>query len=184
MNEISLSNGRVAIVDDEDFERVNRINWSPHSEGYAIGYDPDLYVSGQPASKALVLLHRYVLGLKPGDRRRTDHRNHNKLDCRRQNLRLGTQVDNMMNRAQTIREGFSSRYRGVNRRGDKNGNLTNDRGYRYLPSKPFAAAYRGKYLGISETEEDAAELYDLAALRDQGPEAQLNFPVSGLEVCD
>lgn len=171
--EIRLSDGQVAMVDDEDFERVSRIKWSPHSAGYAVGYDADLYVPGQP-SKALVLLHRYVMGCTAGDGVRVDHRNHNKLDCRRTNLRAGTQAANMMNRAETIRGGFSSQFRGVAHRAgrSKQGNF----------AKPWLAYYQREHIGVFATEEEAAYCRDLVALNRDGVHAQLNYPITGLEV--
>ena len=93
---------------------------------------------------------------------------------------------NMMNRARNIREGFSSKYRGVHHRGGRarKDYLINDRGYRAKMSKPWCAAYKGRHLGIFAMETEAAYCRDLAALRVDGSEAQLNFPIQGLEeVC-
>ena len=115
---IKLSNGDTAIVDEEDFERVSGLRWSSHSAGYAVAHNPDQYDSEKGRSSGLVLLHRFVLGLGPGDPA-VDHLNHNKLDCRRSNLNAGGQGKNMLNRAQNIRVVFSSVYRGVHHCGGK-----------------------------------------------------------------
>jgi hypothetical protein len=157
-----------ALVDDSDFDRVSRLKWSRHSQGYATAYDPE--------SGGLVLMHRYVAGLEPGDRRKVDHRSHDRLDNRRANLRVGSQSMNMLNRKQTIREGFTSRYRGVAHRGGRSKAACGA-----AARKPWAAYYGTRYVGVFATEQEAAYCRDLAALRAEGPAAQLNFPIAGLE---
>jgi len=57
-----------------------------------------------------VSLHREVLGLKHGDRRKVDHRNGDTLDNRRANLRIATVAQNAQNQGS---RGGSSQYRGV-----------------------------------------------------------------------
>lgn len=164
MKEIPLTQGQVTIVDDEDFEWLMKNSWCVNSAGYAFSQKG--------------LMHRRILKARKGEV--VDHINHDPLDNRRCNIRLGTQSANMMNRRKTIREGFTSKYRGVAHRGGKNKKIENDRGYVYTASKPWVAYYGKNYLGITKTEKEAANLYDLAALRDRGPGAQLNFPVEGL----
>ena len=43
-------------------------------------------------------MHRIILGLDIGDKRQGDHRNHNTLDNRRDNLRIVTHQQNGFNR--------------------------------------------------------------------------------------
>lgn len=45
-----------------------------------------------------VSMHREILGLKRGDRRQGDHKNHDTLDNRRNNLRIVTNRGNHANR--------------------------------------------------------------------------------------
>lgn len=83
--EIALANGQIAIVDDDDFERASRYTWCI-SQGKAVAYLPELYaIHGNPG-KAIVLLHRFVLGMERGRSWRVQHINGNKLDNRKENL--------------------------------------------------------------------------------------------------
>lgn len=90
-----------AIVDVADEHLVRGHGWSMHKEGYA-----HARIGGR-----LVLMHRHILGLTVGDRQMTDHRNRNRLDNRRLNLRLCTRALNMQN--QGSNRGSTSRFRGV-----------------------------------------------------------------------
>lgn len=103
MREITLSKGKVAIVDDEDFERVSQFNWYASQESrnglkcYAVRRalkgEPDY----RPGRKTKIRLHRWILGLPalPTDGMVVDHKNGNSLDCRRENLEIVTQQENM-----------------------------------------------------------------------------------------
>jgi hypothetical protein len=55
-------------------------------------------------------MHRFVLGLRKGDPRKVDHKNRNRLDNRRENLRVVTSAEN----AQNLERNYGrSRHRGV-----------------------------------------------------------------------
>lgn len=90
-----------AIVDDEDFERFGHLRWQLTPNGYVR--------RTQDGQK--VYLHRLIVGLAKGDRREADHRNLDRLDCRRRNLRITTHAGNSQNLR--ARKGARSRYRGV-----------------------------------------------------------------------
>jgi hypothetical protein len=59
----------------------------------------------------LVLMHRLILGLPPGRALQADHINHDKLDNRRNNLRVVSQQGNMQNMSSN--RGASSAFVGV-----------------------------------------------------------------------
>lgn len=80
MKHITLSNNQIAIVDDEDYERVSRWRWKGHSGGYAArtGYAKDKFVT--------ILMHRLIVNAPEGVE--VHHRNGNKLDNQKHNLEL------------------------------------------------------------------------------------------------
>lgn len=79
---IQLSNGRgFALVNDWDAPMVREYPWC-----LANGYDVhNFYNRGNPI---VVAMHRFVLGVLPGDPRIVHHVNGDKLDNRRSNLRI------------------------------------------------------------------------------------------------
>lgn len=82
-----------ALVDDEDLDSVlAQGRWSLVGRGYV---RHGTKVNGKQVH---IYLHRFIMGLSPGDRRKVDHRDGNKLDNRRGNLRVGTQSQNLQNR--------------------------------------------------------------------------------------
>ncbi len=90
MREITLSNTeQKAIVDDEDFEELNKQSWRLHSMGYAI--------TGAGKSGMSISMHRTIARTPQG--LHTDHINRRKLDNRRCNLRACSPRVNVINRA-------------------------------------------------------------------------------------
>lgn len=88
-------------VDECDLDRVNTRRWSLSNTGYAVSR-----VDGR-----LTYLHRFILGVT-NPRVQVDHRNRNKLDNRRANLRKGSDAENSQNATSL---GRTSRFRGVSR---------------------------------------------------------------------
>jgi hypothetical protein len=96
-----------ALVDEEDYERINAYRWSLATVGYAVRNLP--YVDGKPTG--VVYMHREILSLGPGDRLEGDHRHGDRLDNRRAKLRPLPKPGNRQN--QPSKPGSTSRYRGV-----------------------------------------------------------------------
>ncbi len=106
-------------------------------------------------------MHRVIIHAPVGVD--VDHKNRNRLDNRRCNLRLTDRGGNARNRSRN--EKNTSGYKGVRRFG-----RDNDRWVAQI-------RYEGRvhYLGIYETAEEAAVTYDLAAMALHGEFAAPNF---------
>ena len=164
MDYIPLSQGGVAVVDDEDYEWLCRFRWSNNGIGYV-----QAWINGN-----VVLMHRLVMNAQLGQE--VDHINRIKQDNRRCNLRIVSREENMRNaenclpanHKQRKRSGdLTSRYKGVSyeqRRGRKR---------RWRMQTTFNGKRVCQYF---HNEEDAARAYDAIAFREHGYEAQLNFP--------
>lgn len=124
------------LVDDEDLPLVEQHNWYVAEHGYVVSTSGNIY------------LHRLVLGCTKGDGTYVDHRNHNPLDNRKANLKVGTQADNMAN-CRSHRDA-KSRYKGVHP----------------TPYGRWAAQFsrqgRRVHVGTFATELDAHEALELA----------------------
>jgi len=106
MREIPLSQGKFALVDDEDFERINKFKWYASrkiNDFYAVR---NMLVSETKKSK---LMHRHIIDVPEG--LEIDHINGNGLDNRKENLRI---VNHRMN-AHNLHIEKSSRYTGVSK---------------------------------------------------------------------
>jgi hypothetical protein len=80
------------LVDDDVYELVGRKKWRRDTKGYAVSSLG--WVNGKKMEDKL---HRLVMGLSPGDGLVVDHMNHDRLDNRRQNLRVVTNALNKQN---------------------------------------------------------------------------------------
>ncbi len=76
---IPLTRGKIAIVDDEDYEYLSQWDWCYGGSGYAARWRR---IDGK---KRLVYMHTVINQTPEGGI--TDHINRNKLDNRRENLR-------------------------------------------------------------------------------------------------
>lgn len=112
MEEIKLTNGFLAIVDDEDLEKTTGYKWYAHSDKsrkkivhYAKAY---VRLSGRKNHKTMTL-HRLILNAKPGQT--VDHINGNGLDNRKENLRFVNKFQNQQNRGKNTNN--TSGFKGV-----------------------------------------------------------------------
>lgn len=101
--EIALTRDEVTIVDDDDFERLSQWLWYCAGEGYAVRNQT---IEGK---NTLILMHRDIMNAPEGVQ--VDHINGNKLDNRKENLRLCTIAENSRNRS--TQKNNNSGYKGV-----------------------------------------------------------------------
>jgi hypothetical protein len=162
--EIPLINGGVAIIDDADYPLVAKFRWRSRKRekertAYAFRHfrnNGRLY--WQP-------MHRLILGLLDPNVY-TDHRNHNGLDNRRENLRVATRSQNQGNRAPNTNN--KTGFKGV---------CLKLRKHR-KPHWRARISQNGKprFLGQFQSPIAAALAYDKAAIAKWGPFAYTNFP--------
>lgn len=148
-----LTRGKVALIDDEDFERVVRHRWSMSKSGYASGA---VNINGQHKK---VLLHRMILLAPSGTS--VDHINGNRLDCRRSNLRLATRTENARNQR---KRPSRSQFKGV---------AWHERARKWQAG--ICIKGRRIHLGLFDEEIEAAHAYDDAARNHFREFARTNF---------
>lgn len=137
------------LVDDEDFEKVNKHKWSIHKVRNCI------YARTEIQGKQ-TLMHKFITGFK-----QTDHIDMNGLNNQRNNLREVTASQNRMN--VFPRKNSSSKYKGVTK----------------TVNKTYMAQIRFKgqrvYLGCYGSEDEAGLAYNKKASELFGEYARLNI---------
>jgi len=151
---ISLTQGKFAIVDAADYDRLAEHKWYAHTNKARHFY------AERKCRGGIIAMHRAILDVPPG--LFCDHKNHNTLDNRRCNLRICTPAQNSYNRLPDA--GGTSRYKGVHWDKDR---------------RKWQAGIRHKgrliHLGYYDYEADAAIAYDDRAVELFGEFACLNF---------
>lgn len=136
----------VVIVDTEDFNKCKKHKWHLSKRGYPTSR----------INRKLVCLHKYIFSAK-----NIDHRDRDKFNNRKSNLRECSQSQNCMN---TSSRGGTSQYKGV---------------WLDRKSNMWIAAIKyndkRKSLGYFHDEKEAARVYDIAAKKYHKEFACLNF---------
>jgi len=158
MKEIALTQGKVAIVDDEDYEGLNQWMWYAHAcrkKWYACR---TLHKDGE-----IITLRMHRLILNTPDNKETDHINGNGLDNRRCNLRICNDTENCRN--SKMRTGAkSSSFKGLDW-------FRHQKKWRVR----ISVDKKSIFLGYFNDEGEAANAYDEAAKKYHGEFANLNF---------
>lgn len=94
MKEIVLSQGKVALVDDEDFERLSHWKWY-FKGGYAVR-NSRLEDGTSKYERYSITMHETLVKSELGFE--VDHKNRNGTDNRKSNLRIATRNNNCWNR--------------------------------------------------------------------------------------
>ena len=153
MKTIHLSQGQVALVDDADYDILNKSAWHAYKSKNTYYAVRRLRGNGKDTTQRM---HRFLLDPKPDEQ--VDHKNGNGLDNQRHNLRTCSCQQNTRNRRKYR---GNSKYKGVS-----------------CESKPWRAQITVNggviLLGRFTTEIEAALAYNVAAKQHFGEFAVLN----------
>jgi len=160
MKRIKLSQGKTALVSDRDYSYLSQWTWFAYRHGQTWYARRNTRVGGK---RSTVTMHRVVLGLTPGDRCETDHRDGNGLNNQRRNLRSTNHPHNQRNRR--LFRNNTTGYKGVY-------------WHKYHAKWASRIGFKGckVHLGYFDNPVDAAKAYDAAAKRLHKRFARLNFP--------
>jgi hypothetical protein len=110
--EIPLTQGHVALVDDEDYVWLSQWNWcaAKRREG-TVRFVPQRHASvAEDPGRRTIYMARAIMGLAHADPRQVDHVNFDRLDNRRSNLRI---VSRRSNKQHQPSRGGTSRFVGI-----------------------------------------------------------------------
>ncbi len=156
MQIISLTKDQVALVDDDDFERLSQYEWAAIKSSTSHTYYATTYGG---AGRALSM-HRLIMDAPDGVQ--VDHKDGNGLNNTKANLRFATHAENMRNRRLS---------------------RSNKVGLKGVSRQKNAATFRAQikfegvrhHLGNFRDAQDAARAYNKAALRLHGEFARINI---------
>lgn len=165
MKEIKLTQGQFALIDDDDYERVNQFKWYARYDKKRNTFTALTNIRNNK-KQISIYMHRAIMNATD-EKILIDHINHNTLDNRKENLRLCSVNENNYNRK--INKNNNSGYKGVHLA-------------RYNRKNKIYIYYRAKIqtdnievsLGLFKTAKKAAIAYNEAAKKYHGEFAYLN----------
>jgi hypothetical protein len=157
MKEIQLTQGKVAIVDDEDYDYLNQWKWFANNMNGKFYVKKKITVSKNKQTD--IYMHRFIM--KPNKGMVIDHLDGNTLNNQKNNLRICTHAENMRNSKIPINN--KSGYKGVSYQENRNT-------YR------AQIKFNNKTINIGDFIDpiDAARAYNEVALKYHGEFAHIN----------
>lgn len=158
MKQIPLTQGKFALVDDEDYDFLMQWKWNAKKgcdTFYAVRHSPT-----QDGVRSTIWMHRALTSTST-ERKFVDHKDGNGLNNQRYNLRSCTHAENVRNSRRC--KSNTSGYKGVTLHKDG----------RWAARVMFQ--YKRRFLGYFQNKEDAALAYDEAAKNLHGEFAKTNL---------
>ena len=100
MIEIPLTQGQVALIDDEDYDLVSQYKWCAQWNPHTKSYYAKTNIRKVDGTWTMLHMHRLIMNAKKGEQ--VDHINHNTIDNRKENLRLCTNSQNQHNQGKRV----------------------------------------------------------------------------------
>lgn len=158
MKEIKLTQGKIAFVDDDNYEWLNQWKWCAQRNGNNFYAKRQVTVNGK---RSTIRMHILIMGERHIGLI-IDHKDGNGCNNHMSNLRFCTAQENAMNSRSV--NNHSSAYKGV---------CWHD------PAKKWMVRIRingqSIHLGLFESELDSAKAYNAAAIKYFGEFAKLNI---------
>lgn len=160
MKEIITKSGDIFQVSDHRFEYLNQWKWwiaiNSTKKKYALRWE----TGSTHAERKAISMHREILGMDRSDKRHADHIDGNTQNNQDENLRIATRSQNGANRPKDSDK--TGRFKGV---------------YKTKSGKHYAMIMKDKkqnYLGIHDTDIQAAMAYNAKAIELFGEFAKIN----------
>jgi hypothetical protein len=158
VREIPLTQGKIALVDDEDYADLAQFKWRVQPSGrtfYAVRHDDS------KKKRTTERMHRRILKVQVSEE--VDHINHNGLDCQKHNLRKCTQLQNNANQQKQLRKSVDG-FKGII-------------WVEWIKKWRARIRHNGKLIHLGYFDKDvlAARAYDSAAREHFGEFASTNF---------
>lgn len=148
MIEMPLTQGEVALIDDEDFELVSAHKWCARWENHTKSFYALTNIRKPDGKWTLLGMHRLIMNAQHGEQ--VDHIHHLTLDNRKSELRLCTRSQNQHNRG--ISTNNASGFKGVSWQDNRN-----------KWQAHICLAGKHKYLGLYSTPEEGHAAYCAAS---------------------
>ena len=157
MKTLKLTQGKIAKIDDCDYEEIKEHSWFAHRSKKKNIKDTWYAGTNIRINGKLKTIHLHTFIMNTPKSYDIDHINGDGLNNQRSNLRICTRSENLRNRKKVT---GTSKYKGVSF---------------YKTTKKWRSQIDGKHLGLYDTEEEAAKVYNNFAICLFGEFAKINL---------